>query len=287
MEMRISRSARKAIAGYVYIMPWIIGFLLFTAFPFFYSLYLSFFHVNFTVSGIETEYVGWKYYIYAFRNDTAFPLNFSNTIINIVLSTPLVVIFALIVAILLNRKLHARTFFRLLYFLPVVIISGPVISELVTNNAASIVDPRRYFIYRFFLMIPNTISYPFLYMFNNLVLILWFSGVQILFFLAGLQKISSSIYEAAQIDGANDWVIFWKITLPLVRPFVIVNTIYTIVDLASFANNPVNTSITQHMFDIDKPYSYSSALSWIYFAAVMGILGVAYMLLHERRKKKI
>ncbi|MFN4200646.1 sugar ABC transporter permease [Fervidobacterium riparium] len=285
--MRISRSARKAIAGYVYIMPWIIGFLLFTAFPFFYSLYLSFFHVNFTVSGIETEYVGWKYYIYAFRNDTAFPLNFSNTIINIVLSTPLVVIFALIVAILLNRKLHARTFFRLLYFLPVVIISGPVISELVTNNAASIVDPRRYFIYRFFLMIPNTISYPFLYMFNNLVLILWFSGVQILFFLAGLQKISSSIYEAAQIDGANDWVIFWKITLPLVRPFVIVNTIYTIVDLASFANNPVNTSITQHMFDIDKPYSYSSALSWIYFAAVMGILGVAYMLLHERRKKKI
>ncbi|MGQ9855509.1 MAG: carbohydrate ABC transporter permease [Fervidobacterium sp.] len=285
--MRISRSARKAIAGYVYIMPWIIGFLLFTAFPFFYSLYLSFFHVNFTVSGIETEYVGWKYYIYAFRNDTAFPLNFSNTIINIVLSTPLVVIFALIVAILLNRKLHARTFFRLLYFLPVVIISGPVISELVTNNAASIVDPRRYFIYRFFLMVPNTISYPFLYMFNNLVLILWFSGVQILFFLAGLQKISSSIYEAAQIDGANDWVIFWKITLPLVRPFVIVNTIYTIVDLASFANNPVNTSITQHMFDIDKPYSYSSALSWIYFAAVMGILGVAYMLLHERRKKKI
>ncbi|MEJ5256622.1 MAG: sugar ABC transporter permease [Fervidobacterium sp.] len=285
--MRISRSARKAIAGYVYIMPWIIGFLLFTAFPFFYSLYLSFFHVNFTVSGIETEYVGWKYYTYAFRNDTSFPLNFSNTIINIVLSTPLVVIFALIVAILLNRKLHARTFFRLLYFLPVVIISGPVISELVTNNAASIVDPRRYFIYRFFLMIPNTISYPFLYMFNNLVLILWFSGVQILFFLAGLQKISSSIYEAAQIDGANDWVIFWKITLPLVRPFVIVNTIYTIVDLASFANNPVNTSITQHMFDIDKPYSYSSALSWIYFAAVMGILGVAYLLLHERRRKRI
>lgn len=285
--MRISRSTRKAIAGYIYILPWIVGFFLFTAFPFFYSLYLSFFHVNFTVSGIETEYVGWKYYTYAFRNDTSFPLNFSNTIINIVLSTPLVVIFALIVAILLNRKLHARTFFRLLYFLPVVIISGPVISELVTNNAASIVDPRRYFIYRFFLMVPNTISYPFLYMFNNLVLILWFSGVQILFFLAGLQKISSSIYEAAQIDGANDWVIFWKITLPLVRPFVIVNTIYTIVDLASFANNPVNTSITQHMFDIDKPYSYSSALSWIYFAAVMGILGVAYMLLHERRKKKI
>uniref|UniRef100_A0A7V4NF71 Sugar ABC transporter permease n=1 Tax=Fervidobacterium pennivorans TaxID=93466 RepID=A0A7V4NF71_FERPE len=281
------RSTRRALAGYMYTLPWIIGFAIFTAYPFFYSLYLSFFNVNFTVHGIEATFVGWKYYVYAFRTDPAFPINFWNTILNIVLSTPLIIIFSLIVAILLNRKLVARAFFRLLYFLPVVIVSGPVVAELVANNAASIVDPRRYFIYRFFQMIPNTISYPFLYMFNNLVLILWFSGVQIIFFLAGLQKISSSIYEAAQIDGANDWVIFWKITLPLIKPFVLVNTIYTIVDLASFANNAVNTSITQHMFDIDKPYSYSAALSWIYFAAVMLILGIAYLLLRERRKTRI
>lgn len=123
-------------------------------------------------------------------------------------------------------------------------------------------------------------------MFNNLVLILWFSGVQILFFLAGLQKISSSVYEAAKIDGANSWIIFWKITLPLIRPFLLINAIYTIVDLASFANNPVNTSITQRMFDIDKPYSYSSALSWIYFAAVMIIIGIAFLLFRERGYKK-
>jgi len=286
--MRKNKKFRRALAGYMYVLPWIIGFVIFTAYPFFYSLYLSFFNVSFSPDGgIQATFAGWKHYIYAFRTDPAFPLNFWNTILSIILSTPLIIIFSLIVAILLNRKLTARAFFRLLYFLPVVIVSGPVVAELVANNAASIVDPRRYFIYRFFQMIPNTISFPFIYMFNNLVLILWFSGVQIIFFLAGLQKISSSVYEAAQIDGANDWVIFWKITLPLIRPFVLVNTIYTIVDLASFANNPVNTSITQRMFDIDKPYSYSSALSWIYFVAVMVILGIAYLLLHERRAKRV
>ncbi|MEN3043326.1 MAG: hypothetical protein ABDH59_08555 [Fervidobacterium sp.] len=72
--------------------------------------------------------------------------------------------------------------------------------------------------------------------------------------------------------------------MPLIRPFVLINTIYTIVDLASFANNPVNTSITQRMFDIDKPYSYSSALSWIYFISVMVIIGISFLLLKGGKK---
>ncbi len=206
--MRMTRKRRKAISGYIYISPWIAGFLIFTAYPFFYSIYLSFFNVNFTVEGIKATFVGLKYYVYAFRTDPAFPIDFWNTILSIVFSTPLILVFSLIIAILLNNKLRVRAFFRLLYFLPVAIISGPVISELVANNAAQIVDPRKYFIYKFFTVMPNTISYPFIYMFNNLVLILWFSGVRILFFLAGLQKISSSIYKAAKIDGANSWVIF-------------------------------------------------------------------------------
>jgi ABC-type sugar transport system permease subunit len=106
--------------------------------------------------------------------------------------------------------------------------------------------------------------------------------VQIIFFLAGLQKINGSIYEAAKIDGANSWIIFWKMTLPLVKPFLLVNAIYTIVDLASFANNPVNTSITQRMFDVDKPYSYSAALSWIYFVSIMVLIGVTFLLLRPK-----
>ncbi|OAA31943.1 ABC transporter permease [Kosmotoga arenicorallina S304] len=283
--MKLSKKTRKALAGYLYISPWIIGFVIFTAYPFFYSLYLSFFNLDFTVFGINSTFVGLKHYIYAFRTDASFPIQFWDTIIDIVLSTPLILVFSLIAAILLNNKLKARAFFRLLYFLPVVIISGPVISELVINNAAQIVDPRKYFIYNFFSVLPNTISYPFIYMLNHLVLILWFSGVQIILLLAGLQKINAGIYEAAKIDGANNWIIFWKITLPLIKPFLLVAAIYTIVDLASFANNPVNISITQRMFDIDKPYSYSAALSWIYFFSVMILIGVAFLLLRPREEK--
>lgn len=282
MSNKIKVKTKRALIGYLFFSPWLIGFIVFTAYPFFYSLYLSFFKVRFTVSGVESTFVGLEFYKYAFRGDLTFPINFTNTIINIVLSTPLIVVFALIVSILLNNKIRFRAFFRLLYFLPVVIISGPVVSELVANNASKIVDPGKYFIYQFFTTLPDRISFPFLYMFDNLVLILWFSGVQILFFLAGLQKISPSIYEAAKIDGANSWVIFWKITLPLIRPFILITTIYTIVDLASFANNSVNASITQHMFDIDKPYSYSAALSWIYFVSVMIIIGFAFLLLRKK-----
>ncbi len=280
--MKLSKKARKAIVGYLYIMPWITGFIIFTAYPFFYSLYLSFFNLDFTVFGINTTFVGLKHYIYAFRVDANFPIQFWDTIISIALSTPLILVFSLIAALLLNNKLKARAFFRLLYFLPVVIISGPVISELIINNAAQIVDPRKYFIYNFFSVLPNTISYPFIYMFNNLVLILWFSGVQIILLLAGLQKINVGIYEAAKIDGANNWVIFWKMTLPLIKPFLLVTAIYTIVDLASFANNAVNTSISQRMFDVDKPYSYSAALSWIYFVSVMILIGIAFLLLKPK-----
>ncbi|TYB89636.1 MAG: sugar ABC transporter permease [Kosmotoga sp.] len=283
--MKLSKKTRKAFVGYLYIMPWIMGFIIFTAYPFFYSLYLSFFNLDFTVFGINTTFVGLKHYIYAFRVDANFPIQFWDTILSIALSTPLIVVFSLIAALLLNNKLKARSFFRLLYFLPVVIISGPVISELVINNAAQIVDPRKYFIYSFFSALPNTISYPFIYMFNNLVLILWFSGVQIILLLAGLQKINVGIYEAAKIDGANNWVIFWKMTLPLIKPFLLVTAIYTIVDLASFANNPVNTSITQRMFDVDKPYSYSAALSWIYFVSVMILIGIAFLLLKPKEEK--
>ncbi|TYB94359.1 MAG: sugar ABC transporter permease [Kosmotoga sp.] len=283
--MKFSKKTRKAIVGYLYIMPWITGFIIFTAYPFFYSLYLSFFNLDFTVFGINTTFVGLKHYFYAFRIDANFPIQFWDTIISIALSTPLILVFSLIAALLLNNKLKARAFFRLLYFLPVVIISGPVISELVINNAAQIVDPRKYFIYNFFSVLPNTISYPFIYMFNNLVLILWFSGVQIILLLAGLQKINVGIYEAAKIDGANNWVIFWKMTLPLIKPFLLVTAIYTVVDLASFANNAVNTSISQRMFDVDKPYSYSAALSWIYFISVMILIGIAFLLLKPKEGK--
>lgn len=276
---------KNAIAGYLFIMPWILGFMLFTAFPFFYSVFLSLTSVNITPYGIEAKWIGLKNYTGVLAKEVNFPLALSESIIFIVFSTPMIVVASLIIALLLNGKYMGRALFRAVFFLPVIIISGPVISELVANNAAKIVNPSKYAIYEFFSTMPSLVGAPVLYVFDNLIMILWFSGVQILIFIAGLQKIDKSIYEASKIDGASSWEVFWKIILPFVKPLALVNAIYTIVEMSSFPNNKVNTEILRNMFLMGHVYSYSAAMSWIYFLAEIVLLGIAFLVLRERKKE--
>jgi ABC-type sugar transport system permease subunit len=281
---KLTIKKRNALFGYIFILPWIIGFFLFTAFPFFYSIFLSMSKVTISPTGIETKWIGLTNYFNIFTKDANFPLILAESIVSLILSTPMIVVASLIMAVLLNGKFKGRTIFRGIFFLPVIIISGPVISELMTNQAAKIVEPNKYLIYKFFSMLPKVISSPILYVFDNLVIILWFSGVQILIFLAGLQKIDTSIYEAAYIDGASSWEIFWKIVLPYVKPLILINTIYTIVEMASFPNNKINTAITSKMFEMGNVYSYSATMSWTYFLVEFLLLGITFLILKERNK---
>ena len=117
------------------------------------------------------------------------------------------------------------------------------------------------------------------------MIILWYSGVQTLIILAGLQKIGDPIYEAASIDGASAWQKFWKITLPHLRPMILVSAAYTVVDLAGKTTTEMHTLIEKNMMNIEKPYSYSAALSWLYTIVVLLVLGVAFMILKERRAR--
>jgi ABC-type sugar transport system permease subunit len=95
------------------------------------------------------------------------------------------------------------------------------------------------------------------------------SGVQMLIFLAGLQSISPAIYEACKIDGATGWETFWKITFPMISPMILVNTIYTVIDSFTSADNSVMTYIANHY---DKSTVQSSAMAWIYFVIVILIV---------------
>jgi ABC-type sugar transport system permease subunit len=279
---RFTIRTRNALFGYIFILPWILGFLLFTAFPFFYSIFLSMSSVKISPTGIETKWIGLANYFAIFTKDVNFPIILGESIVFVVLSAPMIVVASLIIAILLNGKFKGRSIFRGIFFLPVIIISGPVVAELMTNQAAKIVEPTKYIIYQFFTMLPKTVGAPVLYVFDNLVLILWFSGVQILIFLAGLQKIDTSIYEAAQIDGASSWEVFWKIVLPYVKPLALVNTIYTIVEMSSFPTNKINALITSKMFEMGNVYSYSAAMSWTYFLVEFLLLGIAFLIFKER-----
>ncbi len=283
-QKSLTIKARNALSGYLFLLPWLIGFFVFTLYPFVFSIFISLNNLTLSPTGIEYDFVGLQWYYEAFRVDTTFSVSLINSLQFVVLSTPMIVISSLIIAIMLNQKFHGKTFFRAIFFFPVIIISGPVINELIQNNATSIIIPGKYMVYQFLKNLPpNLLSDALIFVFDNLVLILWFSGVQILIYLSGLQKIGGSIYEAASIDGAGGWQIFWKIILPFIKPLILINTIYTLAELASFSNNEINTEITKKMTLVGKVYSYSSAMAWIYFLFVLAVIGVAFLLLKDKK----
>lgn len=275
---------QNALEGYLFLLPWLLGLLVFTLFPFIYSVYLSFSEVQMAPTGIKTRFVGTQWYVEAFTQDTTFVLSLLDTLQFVLLSAPMIVVVALLLALLLNGTFRGRGFFRGVFFFPVIIVSGPVIQELLSTNAAAVIHPENYLIYDFIGSLPSVLSVPLLYIFDNIVLIMWFSGVQVVLFLAGLQKIGQPIREAASIDGASVWQMFWKIYLPFLRPLILINTIYTLVQLSGFSSNEVNKEIVNKMTLVGKTYGYSSALSWIYFLIMLIILGMAFLFLRERKE---
>ncbi len=141
-------------------------------------------------------------------------------------------------------------------------------------------------VYDFMVSLPAVLSGPLLYIFDNVVLILWFSGVQVVLFLAGLQKIGQPVREAASIDGASGWQMFWKIELPFLKSLILLNAIYTLVQLGAFSNNAVNREVVNKMTLVGKTYGYSAALAWIYFACMLLVTGVTFLLLRDKGGKR-
>lgn len=285
-KRNLTLKKRDALIGLGFMLPWVVGLLAFTMYPLIYSIWLSLCQVEFSPTGIVTSFVGMKWYKEAFVADAKFIEDMIATLKSIVFTTPMVLVAAIILALMLNRSLKGRAFFRVLYFFPVIIISGPVMSKLMANRATTIIQPEQYAIYTVLENLPGILSVPLCYIFDNIVTILWYSGVQMLIILAGLQKIGDPIYEAASIDGASSWQKFWKITLPHLRPMILVSAAYTIVDLAGMATTPIHGLIMNNMMNTEKPYSYSSALSWLYTLIVLIIIAIVFLILKERRKSQ-
>ena len=277
MKKHMTNKQRSAAAGYLFILPWIIGLLAFTVYPVVYSVLLSLNTVQIKTSGIKMTWAGADYYIQALRQDTEFTTALGNSVFFIMCAMPVILVFSLSIALLLNRKYRLRGFFRGVFFLPVIIMSGPSVSQLLTKYTVDFSENGTE-IYAFLQTLPAFLQKPSVYILDNLVLILWFSGVQILIFLSGLQKISPEIYEAASIDGAGGWEKFWQITLPYIMPIALVSAVYTVVELANWANNEVNLKIDRHLFEVGRPYSFSAAMSWLYFGVIAIILLVVFLL---------
>ena len=275
----------NTIKGILFVSPWLIGFAVFTLIPFINSILYSFNAVSITPGKINLKWAGLEYYNQAWNVSTSFKLNLSSSAMMICCATPVILVFALIVAVMLNNKFRGRVFFRAIFFMPVIIMSGPVISKLLTGYTVNFTEEGSQ-IKLFLQSLPGVISKPCVFVLDNLVLILWFSGVQILIYLAGLQKVSTSLYEAAEIDGAGAWEKFWKITLPHMGPIILINGIYTVVTIANYSEQAINQEISNSMFNTSMMYSLSAAMSWIYFLLVLLILAVVGLLFWFISKKE-
>ncbi|MDD5292758.1 MAG: sugar ABC transporter permease [Candidatus Izemoplasmatales bacterium] len=291
MHKPLKRKTRNNLVGWSMLSIWMLGFLAFTLYPIFMSFYYSLSHVVLSGSGIQVTLKGLVNYRDIFS--TAAGFSFLESVVDfaieILIKVPIITVFAIIIAVLLNLKMRLRGFFRAIYFLPVIIASGPVITQLASQGATTIPLVEEMGILAFINQtFTPALARPLAGVFEQLITILWFSGVQILLFIAALQKIDRSTYEAAMIDGAGPWESFWKITMPALKSMVLVSVIFTIINLATFSENPAIKHIKNNMFALETGFGFSSAIAWIYFLALALILGIAIglILLFTREKVK-
>ena len=289
-----SLDKRKARGGWLFVMPFIIGFVLIYLPIIIDSIKYSFCEVKIIPQsrggGIDLTFVGWANYkeVLTGTEYESFLPTLLKGLETIALEIPMILMFSLFMAVLLNQKMVGRAFFRAMLFLPVILATG--IMETVSaqdinemSSSASIDDGSgqsatenmTYFtsVQSMFQMLDLPVGGGLIKYVSAAVESIFDivnrSGVQILIFLAGLQSISPAIYESVQIDGATSWETFWKITFPMISPMILVNAVYTVIDSFTTESNPV----MQYVMNVyTNSKVYSSAMSWMYFLIVILVI---------------
>ncbi|MBQ2929719.1 MAG: sugar ABC transporter permease [Clostridia bacterium] len=262
----LSMAQKRSFEALIFLTPWLIGLCLFFLRPIWVSLRLSFSEIT-RMKGFIMEWVGLENYQYIFFYDINYVPMFLKTIADTLLNTPICLVFSLVIAILLNREMKGRGFFRAAFFIPVLLGAGYVMKQMLGMGADGTTITTG-------IMVPQLIAdllghqlTEFLQgVLDRITVVLWKSGVQIVLFLAGLQGISSSLYEAARVDGATEWEMFWKITLPMITPVILMNAVYTIVSFFTDATNPIVDYIYQQSFGNPQQFAHGAAMGWMYFA---------------------
>ena len=294
-----SLDVKKARAGWFFILPFLLGFVLIYLPIIFDSIKYSFHEIDILIGGgYELKWVGWKNYSDAILVDTSYVTTLVSGLRQLILDIPSIVLFSLFIAIILNQKIAGRAAFRAIFFIPVILTTG-LIDEIdaantlnsymeesggiddgsgqtsTANEIISMMDVEVLFAN---MMIGTEILEYVVQLVNNIFNIVNRCGVQMLIFLSGLQSISPAIYESCSIDGASGWETFWKITLPMVSPMILVNTVYTIIDAFTSSDNQVMAYISR-VYDQADGNVLSSAMSWMYFLIVILIIAAVSGLL--------
>ncbi len=291
--------AKRARTGYLFILPFIIGFLVFMLIPLFDSLQMSFSSVKMVKGGGAIKvFNGIENYKAAFTIDPSFNKYLVEEIGRMATNTLATLVISFVVAVILNQDFKGRTLCRAIFFLPVILSSGVLpgiesqnefydmmqgISDQVAeaggvNISASLES---------LLQVSGVGSGVFdvvFTMIDSIYDIVMASGIQIIVFLSGLQSISPSLYEAADVEGCTAWESFWKITFPMVSPLLLVNCIYTIIDFFMKNDNKVMERINEVMYSAEMDFGKSAAMSWIYFGVAIAFIGISSFIISKAVK---
>lgn len=288
--------SKKSLYGRMFVLPWEIGIVLFFLVPIVQSIWYSFSDVWLDpLEGIMTEFVGIDNFKYMLRENPSYLKNLTTSLTNFTYSLPIIVIVSFILAVILNQKFKGRMIFRSLYFLPVIIATGVVmtyLTESVGGNQNPIIqlstDASNEYVSGGIdfeavlgqLNMPQEITDLMAKYIGMIFNLLWDCGVQIVLFIAGLQTIPEQLYEVSKVEGATTWEEFWYITLPMVSNSLLLVIIYTVIDLLTKTSDPVMKQAYDIM-NLNQNYYHSSAGMWFYFA-VIGLITAAILFLYNK-----
>lgn len=289
---RFTLRRKRAVWGYLFVSPFILGFIAFFLGPIVQSIIFAFNELTIKASGFELTYVGWENFRYALRVDPDFVRVFTETTIQILVDLPAIILFSFFAANLLNQKFRGRWMARVVFFLPVILTAGIVYrfesGDILTDVLGYVPDETEVF----------SVSRSMIGLLSVLRMPAWFvqyiltavervpdiinaSAIPIVVFLSALQGIPSSLYECAAIEGATGWETFWKITFPLVSPLFLTNIIYIIVDSFTRPGNTLVELINDSAWGRGI-YGVSVAMTWMYFGVIAVILVLVFLLLARR-----
>lgn len=297
-KRKMTLTRKRAITGFIFIMPWLIGFLWFYARSLFMTVQFSLNELTVeTGGGYSLRFVGIDNFMYAFRAHASFKQILTTSVVDMMIDVPLITFFSLFMALLLNKKFHGRTLVRAIFFLPVILNSEAITSATdlarsmmsggISNAAAELAESASgsgvsidYYIQMFgSLGLPMGIIEYIVGAVSRISEIINASGVQIIIFIAALQSIPGSMYEVAKIEGATGYETFWKVTFPMVMPHIVTNVVYTVVD--SFKDSEVVDLAYETAFKLNN-YGLSSVMSLVSTVVTCLILVIVCRFIQKR-----
>lgn len=287
---------RQQRAGWLFVLPFIIGFLAFFLKPMIISFWYTFNDVSMGTGGLESKWVGLSNYRFLLIEDSSFLTNLWTVTQSMIKQVLICTTLSLFIAVVLVQNFRGRTVYRAIFFLPIIMTSGVVYSMVSTVvGSAGLSGSINAYVNSNFsltnLMIQGGVSADIVTFLARIVddifAMVTNCGVPILLYISGLQKIPQSAYEAARIEGAGGWDIFWKITVPKIAPIIFLNVVYSIVDAStaygtSAGGNLMLTAIQRMGFDKTMKFGMSSAMAWMYFLVIAVFLALAWLLLGRR-----